>query len=394
MAKQILCPNPQCLQSLALPEELQGKQMQCPRCGTLLHAPPEDGADASGSVRLGHYTLVRKLGEGSMGEVFEAIQDGLNRRVALKILSPRVATDPTYFKRFQREAQAAAALNHRHIVSAYEIGQDQGRYFFSMELVDGETLKARLVREKKIPPHDALRYLVQSARGLAHAWEHQIVHRDLKPSNLMVTRDNTLKIADLGLAKFVATVGDSTPTDIIIGTPYYMSPEQARNEELDIRTDIYSLGATFYHLLSGELPFKGKSPFETIIKVSTEPFRPLREIQAEVPPAFATVVEKMMARNPENRYQSPMELLEVLDQVRARWPGQPGPAGEKIARPDTVGVPPVRAPAPAASAAVSGQAASTRRNRAVELKSRRNRTLLVAIGILCAILLAFALLSL
>ncbi|MBI2191328.1 MAG: serine/threonine protein kinase [Planctomycetes bacterium] len=397
MTRQVLCSNPSCRQALSYPEEIAGQNAQCPRCGTVTPLPPPGASDSSSAARLGHYSLVRKLGEGSMGQVFEAVQDGLNRRVALKVLAPRFAGDPLYLKRFQREAQTAAALNHRHIIAAYEIGVDQGRYFFSMEYVDGETLKARLGRQSRVPPHEALRYLVQSARGLAHAWEHQVIHRDIKPANLMVTWDDTLKIADLGLAKFIARMTESTPTDIIIGTPYYMSPEQARNEDVDIRTDIYSLGATFYHLLTGEVPFKGRSPFETIVKVTTEPFTPILTLNPQVPKTFAAAVEKMMARQPSERFQDPKTLLQELDRVRAEWPSRVSASGQAAdARVDTTGVPPIAAPAaPAASGPSPGRRAKSHpwRQRAVERKILEKRTALIAIGLLAAFFLLVVLVS-
>lgn len=315
MALLIYCSNPQCQQALSCPAEFVGKQVQCPKCGmlTLVAALNVDGF--APGTRLGNYTLARKIGEGGMGSVYEAMQEGLNRRVALKVLRGRFTDDPNYLKRFQREAQSAASLNHRNIVSVYEIAQDQGYSFFSMEFVDGETLQDRLSQQKKLSVKEGLSYLVQAARALAHAWEHTIIHRDIKPNNLILTKNGTLKITDLGLAKAIQTSGEKT--SMVLGAPSYMSPEQAKNlEGVDIRADIYSLGATFYHAFTGQVPFVLNTVAEVMSQLPEAPLRPVRDVNPDVPPLVAEVIEKMLAKEPEHRYQSPKELLIDLDQVR------------------------------------------------------------------------------
>ncbi|MBI2191231.1 MAG: protein kinase [Planctomycetes bacterium] len=320
------CGNPKCQQGLSCPKELMDKEVQCPKCGFLMLVTAGNIEGFAPGTRLGQYTVSTKIGEGSMGRVYEAVQDGLNRRVALKVLRGRFAKDPSYLKRFQREAQSAASLSHRNIVTVYEIVQDQGYYFFSMELVEGETLQTRLHREGRLKVREGLRYMVQAARGLSHSWEHKIIHRDIKPGNLMVTRDGALKIADLGLAKPIGMAGEKTT--LIMGTPSYMSPEQARNlESVDIRADIYSLGATFYQAFTGQAPFVLNTIQEVITQLPQAALRPMRDLNPEIPPLLASVIEKMLARELEKRYQTPGELLQDLDQVRTVL--SPG-AGPKV----------------------------------------------------------------
>ncbi|MBI2191043.1 MAG: protein kinase [Planctomycetes bacterium] len=312
----ILCANPQCQQPLACNSSLAGQAVQCPRCGTLT-AVGDVGQDGfPGGIRLGQYTIVRKIGQGGMGRVYEALQDGLGRRVALKVPRVTLSMDPRFFKRFLREAQIAATLNHRNIVQVYEVGNDKGYPFFSMELVEGETLQARLARETRLPPAVALEFLFQSVRGLAHAGQHRVVHRDIKPGNLILALDGTLKITDFGLARAQGS-GQQT-SQIVGGTATYMSPEQAWcQKNLDIRSDIYSLGASFYHALAGHVPFQGRTAAETISLAARGLRRPLDEIQPDVSPRLAQIVEKMMNRDAAERYQTPTEILVDLDQLKA-----------------------------------------------------------------------------
>ena len=265
------------------------------------------------AARISGYRIIRKLGEGGMGVVYEAIQESLDRRVALKLLPYSLTVNAEFVQRFKREAKATASLNHPNIVTIYEIGEQKGLYYFSMEFINGESLETRLKRQKRLSNEDAFALLKQAVNGFDHAWSKAIIHRDIKPSNLMLTRDNILKITDFGLAKALAGLGDLTMTGMVFGTPYYMSPEQASNaKEVDFRADIYSLGATFYHLVAGQVPFDGSSPLEIAIKTATTPLRPIGQINDAISPGLALIIEKMMARHPEDRYQSADQLSKAL----------------------------------------------------------------------------------
>jgi serine/threonine protein kinase len=259
--------------------------------------------------RLGGYILQKRIGSGATGVVFEAIQEGLNRTVALKVMPRALMLDPEYLQRFKQDARSAAALNHPNIVTVYEIGTDHGFHFFSMELVDGSSLEGLQTINGRLPVAEATRYMLQAAHGLEHAWEHGIIHRDIKPANLLVNRKGILKIADFGLAKNPAG-STMTHTNVSMGTPYYLSPEQWRDARgADKRSDIYSLGATYYQLLTGRPPFDGETPFEVRSNCVSQPLTPIRALNPRVPRSVASVVEKMLARQPESRYQDAAELI-------------------------------------------------------------------------------------
>ncbi len=267
--------------------------------------------------KLGRYKLVRKLGSGGMGVVFEAIQEDLDRRVALKIMSPGLMLDPDYLRRFKQEAKSAGALNHSNIVTIYETGSDRGFHFFSMEFVDGASLEQLQAVNGRLPVAEATRYMFQAAQGLEHAWEQGIIHRDIKPANMMVNKKGVLKIADFGLAKNPASSA-LTQTNKGMGTPLYLSPEQWKDAHAaDQRSDIYSLGATYYQLLAGRPPFEGDTPLEIRANSIAQPLTPLRAINPRIPRPVASVVEKMLARQPEARYQKAAELIAALEAIRS-----------------------------------------------------------------------------
>jgi len=304
---QTECPS--CQASNEVEEALVGRQAKCAGCGNdfiVLGGTPS---------QLGRYQLVRKLGQGGMGAVYEAIQEGLERRVAVKVLPAALMADKDFVERFKREARAAAKLNHPNIVTIHEISQDHGFHFFSMEFVDGQSLEQQLQKESRLPVAEAIALMQQALQGLAHAWEQGIIHRDLKPANLMLTRRGVLKVADFGLAKALE-MSSNTMTGAGMGTPYYMSPEQGSNaKNVDLRADIYSLGATFYHLVTGRVPFEGTSPFEVAIKVATAPLPPVCEVNPDVPAPVAAMIEKMLARDPDQRHHSADELLSALSSI-------------------------------------------------------------------------------
>lgn len=285
-----------------------------------LDRPPGEWAEPllAGAVRsapaegrtVRHYDILEKLGGGGMGVVFRARDRRLERTVALKFLPPHLSHDPEAKQRFMVEAQAAAALDHPHICTLFEIGQtDDGQLFLAMPCYDGETLKRRLSRGP-LPLAEAVDLASQAASGLAAAHARGIVHRDIKPANLIVTRDGVLKIVDFGIAK-LSDVSVTTP-GLTPGTVAYMSPEQARGEAVDARSDVWSLGVVLYEALAGRRPFVGPSDevvLQAIRRVDPEPVGALRP---EVPPAVEAIVRRALARDPAARYESGAALQDAL----------------------------------------------------------------------------------
>lgn len=272
---------------------------------------------------LGGFEVLDLIGQGGMGSVYLARQISMDRLVALKILSPKLAKDKKYLERFFREARMSAMLNNVHIVQGIDVGEAEGFYYFAMEYVEGPTLSEILRERGRLSERDALRVVLQVATALEHAHDRGLVHRDIKPSNIIFsTKDKVVKLADLGLAKrYVERTADLTQTGHLVGTPYYMAPEVARGDsEADIRSDIYSLGATFYHMVTGKPPFEGNTPAEILVKHINEPLTPPDQVNLLLSTGTCEVIEKMMAKNPADRYQTPRDV--VMD-VRRLLAGRP-----------------------------------------------------------------------
>jgi serine/threonine-protein kinase len=272
----------------------------------------------SGIQQLLHYRLVRKLGEGAMGTVFLAEDVRHGRNVAVKVLSRQHAANENFMRRFQREADAAGRLNHVNIARAHSVGEDHGRHFYVMEYCEGETLAARLKRGEVLTPDEATAVVVQVARGLKYAHELGLIHRDVKPANIMMAPNGVAKLLDFGLTKSVDTDDTSfrTQSGVAMGTPHYISPEQARGErDVDGRADIYSLGATFYHLITGDTPYHGSSAFEVVTKHLSEQLPDPRDLQDGISPGVVHVIRRMMAKKPGDRYKDCGELLDDLELV-------------------------------------------------------------------------------
>jgi len=269
--------------------------------------------------RLGGFELISKVGRGGMGTVYKAMQLSMNRIVAVKILYPRLAADRAYIERFSREAQAAASLNHRNIVQGIDAGEASGYYYFAMEFVDGETVHQMITREGALEERLALTIIKDISHALSHAHRYGIVHRDIKPGNIMVTRGGVTKLCDLGLAQpIVKDRYAAQRTGTAVGTPYYISPEQARGEgNIDIRSDIYSLGATFYRMVVGEVPFDAPTPAEILRKHIRDPLPWPRARNPRVSDHVGFLIAKMMAKDSNERYKSPAELVQDLDRVLA-----------------------------------------------------------------------------
>jgi len=290
------------------------------------------------------YELIEKIGQGGMGAVYRARQLSMDRIVALKILPKSLARRTEFKERFFREARAAGKLNHPNIVSAYDAQEANGYCYIAMEFVEGETVASKLKREGIIPEEEALHIAHQIAAGLAHAWKNGIVHRDVKPENFLYTKDRVAKLCDLGIAKAPADAS-LTQDGIALGTPRYISPEQARGvADLDYRTDIYSLGASLYHMLAGVPPFDGPTPAAIMLAHVNDPLPSLRSRAPQISKATAQVVERMMAKEPDKRYTSPEDFLNDLEAARH---GEPPPIAGASKRPS------VRRIAPRRSSGVS-----------------------------------------
>jgi serine/threonine-protein kinase len=278
--------------------------------------PKTSTQTGAGSVIPG-YSILARIGRGGMGAVFKAIQLSMNRLVALKILPVTLAKDKSYIRRFLREARSAAQMNHPNLTRVYDVGSYRGVFYFSMEFVEGATLYDLIQSENGLDPETATDIVLQAARGLRHAHSHSIVHRDIKPENIMIATDGSVKVTDMGLAKRMDTAEhDITVTGQVIGTPCYMSPEQITSPKfVDERSDVYSLGATFYHMVTGRRPFMGENSAQTMLKVVGEdPIWP----RGDIPVAVLRVIKRMMAKDPARRFQSVDELINELLYVKQK----------------------------------------------------------------------------
>jgi tetratricopeptide (TPR) repeat protein len=287
-----------------------------PQAGTSLGggAGPANVGTA-GSVGLAEedrYRIIGELGRGGMGIVYKVQDTVLDRLVAFKVLPQALVENPQAINNFMREAQAAAKLNHPNIVTVYDTGEQQGRYYIAMEYVEGTTLKEILRRRGAISPSGILHLLMQICEALAYAHEKKVVHRDIKPANAMWTRDKKVKLMDFGLAKVIEDARNHTT--VVAGTPYYMSPEQTLGKNVDRRTDIYSLGVAVFEMATGTVPFKeGNIPYH---HVHTAPPKVL-EICPDLPPTLAVIIERCLEKDPDNRYQSAGEILAEVRQSLA-----------------------------------------------------------------------------
>lgn len=270
------------------------------------------------------YICDEMLGEGAMGTVYKARLKGSNQVVALKVLKPDYSEDREYLRRFIREAQASIELDHPHIVRAYEVGVSGDYYYYSMEYVQGYTVR-ELLDEQPLPEAKTIEYAIQIASALDYAAEHHLVHRDIKPENIMIDMNSgTAKLCDLGIAKRLDQDFSLTQPGMAVGTPYYISPEQARGNTVDTRSDIYSLGATLYHMVMGEVPFDGDSATQILLQHVTAEVPMACQKKADVSQRFSEIMAKMMAKAPESRYQTPGELSSDLSSFQ-----QGGQSSEK-----------------------------------------------------------------
>jgi serine/threonine-protein kinase len=281
--------------------------------------------------KLKDFYVLRRLGRGAMAEVYLAQQLSLGRQVALKVLNSELARDPNCVRRFHHEARAAAALVHAGIVQVYEVGQEDGVHFIAQEYVAGRNLGEVVRSHGSLAPPLVLDILRQVAAALSKAASQGIVHRDIKPENIMVAAGTgEVKVADFGLARVQGEGGSNlTQVGVTMGTPLYMSPEQIEGREIDSRSDIYSLGVTAYHVLSGEPPFSGDSPLSVAVQHLNQPAAPLTVTSnSEAGSSLARIIERMMAKKPADRFRDPAALLEELNAllkqgIEQGWATQP-----------------------------------------------------------------------
>lgn len=280
--------------------------------------PPEAEPDLTGR-QLGDYQLLRRLGRGGMGEVYLAQQASLSRQVALKILRPTLATDANYVKRFTHEARAAARLVHANIVQIYEVGCIEGFHYITQEYVPGQNIKQLLARlGRPLELGEAIGVMKQCAAALHKAGEQGIVHRDIKPENILVSPDGDVKIADFGLARVTsdAEALSLTQHGMTMGSPLYMSPEQAEGSAVDPRSDLYSFGATCYHMLAGHPPFMGDTALAVAVQHVKRQPDSLAQVRPDLPSGLCAIVHQLLAKKPSERFASAAELLKAIRSLR------------------------------------------------------------------------------
>lgn len=286
--------------------------------------PPGGSPELDKLKSLGKYAIQRKLGAGGMGTVFLAVDEDLRRTVALKVLPRERAENPVLVKRFKAEGQAAAHLQHENIVSVYEAGEIEGYLYLALEFVDGVDALEWMRKRGIFPVKRSIDIIRHVARALEHAHEKRIVHRDIKPSNLMIKMDGTVKLADMGLARSVDETLDTSITraGTTVGTVDYMAPEQARDSKAaDARSDLYSLGCTWYHMLTGSPPYPGGSVTNKLQAHATAPLPDPREANPNIPEGVVAVIHRMLAKRPQDRYQSATELLKDLNNANVARTG-------------------------------------------------------------------------
>ena len=268
------------------------------------------------------YKILGKLGAGAMAIVYKARQLSLNRMVAIKVLPKRFSENPEYVERFYKEGQAAGRLNHPNIVQAIDVGEAGGYHYFVMEYVEGKTIADDLSAGRIFTESDALDLIIQVAHALAHAHACSLIHRDVKPKNIMISNSGAIKLADMGLARETTDIeAAQSEAGKAYGTPYYIAPEQIRGKvDIDGRADIYGLGATLYHMLTGRVPFMAEDSADVMRKHLKEKLVPPDHINTSLSAGVSEVVEIMMAKRKENRYKNIEELLVDLEALRN---GQP-----------------------------------------------------------------------
>ncbi len=264
--------------------------------------------------KIGKYEILEKIGQGAMGVVYRARDPLMERIVAVKTMSTDLDAAPEMRARFFREARSAGQLSHKNIITIFELGEEDRRAYMVMEFVEGEDLKTRIARGQRMSLEDKLRLVTELAEGLAHAHQKKVIHRDIKPGNIYITASGLVKILDFGLAHVASS--DITKTGSVLGTPNYMSPEQVRGDRVDHRSDLFSAGALFYELLTGRKPFSTPTLHATLLKILDEDPEPVGDLDPTLPAELSSIVKRLLAKDPAERYQHAEELVKDLDRVR------------------------------------------------------------------------------
>src|SRR5471032_92611 len=269
----------------------------------------------SAGSRVGQYLVLEKLGEGGMSEVFKAIEPTLERYVAIKIMHRTNLSSPDVMANFLEEARAIAGLRHTNIVPLYSAGEEQGVPYLAMGYIEGQTLEDWILAGRLLSPDEAMWFMRQAVAALEYASRSNIIHLDVKPANFMVDAENTVMLTDFGLARKQTEVASGTRDDELQGTPAYASPEHIMQEKPDLRTDIYCLGASLFHLITGEFPYPGDSTEEVCRAHVFSPF-PIETLQShEIPAGWSSLIRKMMEKRPEDRFQNYAEISFALDNI-------------------------------------------------------------------------------
>jgi serine/threonine-protein kinase len=294
------------------------------RAGQTLFAFRDDTRNEEGALagkQLGGYQVITRIGIGGMGEVYKAVQLSLGRQVALKVLSADLTQDRAFVDRFLREARAAGRFNHPNVVHVHEVGEDHGVYYYSMEYLEGGSVHDHVSKGRKLDPMRATEIILEAARALEYAEKVGIVHCDIKPDNLMLTPTGEVRLADLGIAKTLNEKGKAEQSDGVFGSPNYMSPEQARGLSLDHRSDLYSLGVTYYRILLGKVPFTGKDAKRIMEKVAFDEPEPARNLDPNLAPMIYTILGKLLKKKPSERHQHAADLIRDLEDAIAQIQG-------------------------------------------------------------------------
>ncbi len=324
------CPD--CKKNIVADSSLCGNVIICKDCGSSVVIPIPG---IQKGLELGGFLLKDKLGVGGMGEVWLAYHAAMDRHVALKILSPKFTSNKEFLDRFIKEAKHSGKLNHPNIVTAYHAGSENGFYYLAISYVDGKCLKDRIDSGEMIPEREALLIAKSIIDGLGYAWdEFKIVHRDIKPANIIIDKKGVTKILDLGISKSLDEDSSLTMTGTFVGTPYYMSPEQALGDKnIDFRADIYSLGATLYHMLTGTLPFDASTVMAIVSRHLRDPLPPASERNPALSKQCCALLEVMMAKKREERQQSWLEAgNDVALVLQGQYPKTPLPKNKEADR--------------------------------------------------------------